>query len=102
MIGECPNPRAECPYAAREGCFSDTDHIVPQRLGTNALAATYIGLPVNKQQLCRWEHDQKTRNGDEPLPEREEMIEAIETAVALGQIALSRRKRKAIFGRNRG
>ena len=102
MIGECPTPRAECPYAAREGCFSDTDHIVPRRLATTALTATYIDLPANKQQLCRWDHDQKTRNGDEPLPERAEMIEAIETAVTLGQIALSRRKRKAIFGRNRG
>ena len=102
MIGECPNPRAECPYAAREGCFSDTDHIVPRRLAETTLAAVYIDLPANKQQLCRWDHDQKTRNGDEPLPERAEMIEAIETAVTLGQIALSRRKRKAIFGRNRG
>lgn len=100
MIGECPNPRAECPYAAREGCFSDTDHIVPQRLGKTTLAAVYIDLPANKQQLCRWEHDQKTASGDEPLPERHVMRDAIQMAIELGEVALSKRKRKAIFGRN--
>lgn len=102
MIGECPNPRPECPYAARGGCFSDTDHIVPKRLAETTLAAVFIELPSNKQQLCRWDHEQKTASGDEPLPERHVMREAIETAVQLGEIALSRRKHKAIFGRISG
>lgn len=102
MIGECPNPRPDCPYAAREGCFSDTDHIVPKRLAKTTLAAVYVELPANKQQICRREHDEKTRNGDEPLPSRETMRTAIEIAQELGQIALSKRKRKAIFGNASG
>lgn len=102
MIGECPNPRADCPYAARKGCFSDTDHIVPKRLAKTTLAAVYVELPANKQQICRWEHEEKTANGDEPLPSRESMRTAIEIAQELGQIALSKRKRKAIFGNASG
>ena len=98
MIGECPNPRADCPYAARGVCFSDTDHIVPKRLAETTLAAVYIDLPANKQQLCRWEHEQKTASGDEPLPAVEAMRDAVRTAHQLGEIALSKRKFKRIFG----
>lgn len=100
MRGECPDPIPECRYAERGGCFSDTDHIVPQRLATTALAAIYIDLPVNKQQLCRRIHDQKTAEGDEPLPDVEVMRKEIQLAHALGEIALSRRKMKAVYGRD--
>lgn len=99
MRGECPDPVPWCKYAERGGCFSDTDHIVPRRLGTSALAATFIELQSNKQQLCRREHEEKTAQGDEPLPEREVMKQAIVRAHAMGEIALGRSKFKQIFGR---
>jgi hypothetical protein len=99
MLGECPSPKPDCKYAER-GCFSDTDHIVPRRLATTALSATYIELQANKQQLCRREHEEKTAQGDEPLPEIAEMREAIVLAHAMGEIALSRRKMKAVYGRD--
>jgi hypothetical protein len=99
MLGECPNPQAGCKYAELRGCFSDTDHIVPQRLGTTALNAAFIDLPSNKQQLCRREHDAKTAAGDEPLPDVETMREAVVLAHAAGQIAMGRRKMKAVYGR---
>ena len=101
MIGECPNPIPDCKYAERGGCFSDQDHIVPKRLGETTLAAVYIDLPENKQQLCRRLHDIKTHEGDQPLPDDETMRVAIRTAQEVGEIALSKRKRKAIFGRIR-
>jgi hypothetical protein len=98
MLGECPNPQPFCKYADR-GCFSDTDHIVPQRLATTALNAAYIDLPENKQQLCRREHDTKTRAGDEPLPDVETMREAVVRAHAVGAIAMGRRRMKSVYGR---
>lgn len=99
MRGECEKAHEGCKYF-ETGCFSDTDHIVPQRLATTALTAVYIDLPANKQQMCREEHEAKTAAGDEPLPEREIMKKAIIQAHLLGEIALSRNKMKAIFGRN--
>lgn len=100
MRGECPSPQAECKWAERGGCFSDTDHIVPRRLATTALAATYIELQANKQQLCRREHEEKTAAGDEPLPDVETMRQAIVRAQAMGEVALGRRKMKAVYGRD--
>jgi hypothetical protein len=100
MLGECPAPQEGCKYAELRGCFSDTDHIVPQRLGTTALNAAYIDLPVNKQQLCRREHDAKTAAGDEPLPAVGEMREAVVLAHAAGQLAMGRRRMKAVYGRD--
>lgn len=97
--GECPTPRPECPYVNREGgCFSDLDHIVPQRLGRTALAAIYINLPSNKQQLCRWLHEQKTAEGDEPLPPKEVMFMEVAAAQLRGEISLSNRKLRKVFG----
>jgi hypothetical protein len=76
---ECPNPQPDCKYSPE--CFADTDHIVPRRLskGASALIKLYINHPVNKQQLCRRLHDEKTRSGDEPLPPEQEMFGAIES-----------------------
>jgi len=63
----CPNPnRAGCPWQDRkDGCFSDSDHIIPQRLarrkGATPAERQYIMTnPDNRQQLCRWEHEMKT------------------------------------------
>lgn len=82
MIGACPNPSRACPYyGARprgplrreqsHGCFSDTDHKIPQRLvkrvAETALAREIINDPDNLQQLCRWEHDEKTAHENDRL-----------------------------------
>lgn len=95
MKTECPNRNPGCKYYEK-GCFADTDHIVPRRLGGCALSRTYIELPDNKQQLCRAEHERKSRSGDAPLPSREHMREAIFAAEALGTIRLSKNKRRKI------
>lgn len=106
-VGECPTPRVDCPYYSRQprtpdsevGCFSDTDHIVPQRLATNALSKLYIYSPENTQQICRREHEEKTREGDEPLPDRETMLESVKRQIKAGQLVVSRTvKRRALKG----
>lgn len=93
---ECPDPNKEgCPWQFREGgCFADTDHIIPRFVGrqqpTRAmrrLARLFIVLPENKQQLCRYEHDQKCHEemvAPPELPPADEMRRAI-VAHALGQ-----------------
>ena len=97
MRTECPEPNKEgCPYAP--SCYADTDHIVPQRLATDALSSFYIKqLPENKQQLCRYEHDLKCKAGDNPLPSRDFMINAIRTAINRGDIFVAKHKLRRIF-----
>lgn len=103
--GECPFANEQCKYWDRKtpgplrktqehGCYSDLDHIVPQRLGYTALNSTYIQLAVNKQQLCRRLHDEKTANGDEPLPPEEDMISAVRDAEANGEIIVNKQLRR--------
>lgn len=93
----CPFANEGCKYWDRKtpgplrgeqkhGCYSDLDHIVPQRLGTTALNQAYIQLSVNKQQLCRRLHDEKTAAGDEPLPPIEDMIDAVNAAADAGEV----------------
>lgn len=104
-IGECPTPREACPYFSRPsrtpnaevGCFSDTDHIVPQRLATNALSKLYIYSPENTQQICRSEHEAKTREGDEPLPEREEMMDSVRRQIKAGRLVVSKTIKRRVF-----
>lgn len=66
MLSDCPNPQPDCKYAP--DCFADTDHIVPRRLtnevGASAMLGIYIHHPVNKEQLCRRLHDEKTFTED--------------------------------------
>lgn len=104
-IGECPTPRSECPYYSRHprtpdsevGCFSDTDHIVPQRFATTALTKLYIYSPENTQQLCRSEHEAKTREGDEPLPGREEMMDSVRRQIKAGKLVVSKTIKRRVF-----
>ena len=79
MRGECYERHPDCTLAPN--CYSDTDHIVPQRIarqaGATALTKVFIHHPVNKQQICRYEHLLKTREGDAPLPTETEMLRQI-------------------------
>lgn len=104
----CPLSNETCPWFSRppqvkgaeNGCFSDTDHIVPQRLATTALASLYIHSRENKQQICRSEHDEKTAQGDEPLPDRSIMLNRIMAQVASGDLVISRSiKRRLMKGK---
>jgi len=95
-FGECEFRNEACPYYKRpikkgneSGCFSDRDHIVPQRLAQTGLATLYIYSPENYQQLCRLEHDKKTLEGDEPLPDQDYMKERIVAQIALGKLIVS-------------
>lgn len=103
--GECPLANEGCKYFERpsvprgnqeNGCFSDRDHKVPQRLATTALATAYIYGPENLQQICRNEHDEKCKDGDDPLPSREAMIESVLRQSKMGKIVVSRSLRKQI------
>lgn len=62
----CPNETPECRYyKTPSGCFSDIDHIVPQRhKSLHWIIAKYIYTPDNQVQTCRVEHDAKTANRD--------------------------------------
>lgn len=104
----CEQANADCPYYARpsrikgveHGCFSDQDHIVPQRLASTALATLFIQSPENKQQLCRSEHDKKTHEGDEPLPDRQTMLSSVMAQIASGELVVSRNiKRRVLKGK---
>jgi len=77
MRGECPNPQPDCKYAG-QGCFSDTHHLQwPSTLYKDALGKTFRELPVNKEQLCRQEHDERHQDSPPPRPPREIMTAAI-------------------------
>lgn len=100
MITGCPNPNPNCPYFNRNtpsplrgeqthGCYADTDHVIPRFMGRIAGASTllknYIRSKANQQQLCRWEHDQKTIDEqiDHPeIPSERFMIDAIKASRA--------------------
>lgn len=102
----CPKANESCPYWAKEtpeslkgkqenGCRSDRDHRSPQRLakglGKQSLEHLYIYSPENTQQLCRNEHDKKTREGDEPLPDRDYMLERVQAQITSGALKVSRK-----------
>lgn len=92
----CPTPDEACPYFTRRtppelrgqqehGCFSDRDHIIPRFVGKLAtehreIVNEYINSDTNKQQICRWEHEEKSYQellNPPELPPLEVMIEAI-------------------------
>lgn len=111
-VERCPNPDPRCPWFRRptpkslrdsqeHGCFSDLDHKVPQRLarevGATALEKAYIlNSKDNRQQLCRWEHDEKCVTGDDPIPSEEYMYETLARELVEGIVNLSESKRKQI------
>lgn len=100
-IEGCPNPQPDCKYAPE--CFSDNDHIIPQRLGTTALRRTYLELPQFQQQLCRRLHDERNARhaaGDTsdipPFPTDNVMRAVILDAVEDGVVSLSRTKERKL------
>lgn len=95
-IEACPNACPECPLYDRRppkplratqehGCYSDRDHIIPKFMGKGAikLVKRFIHSPENYQQLCRWEHNEKSiedlQNPPE-LPDVEFMRAAVRAA----------------------
>lgn len=57
-------PRPALKHTQSEGCYSDRDHIIPQRIGRLALVTQrerdYINSESNIRQTCRFEHDNKS------------------------------------------
>lgn len=104
--GPCPNPNQEgCPWQERPGgCFSDTDHIVPQRYRSlGLLVKKYIQTPDNQQQICRYEHDQKNLNSHvtestDQIPAEEFMLDAVARAFRAGMVRLSSHEQQRLFG----
>lgn len=107
MVEGCPLANESCKWyprppraqGAENGCFRDLDHIVPQRLAKTTLASLYIYSPENKQRICRSEHDEKTAQGDEPLPDRETILESLQRQIKAGAYVVARsHKRKIMKG----
>lgn len=96
MKGECPNISPDCPYADK--CFSDVDHLYYPRVDYRGIIeAEFRVLPENKEQKCRWEHEQRHSSEQPPeKPPREYMIGRIATAYYAGEISLSKRKLKRL------
>jgi hypothetical protein len=100
-IEKCPNPQPDCKYFPN--CFSDKDHLIPQRLGTTALKRAYLNLPQFQEQICRREHDERNarhNRGDTsdipPFPTENHMRAEIMDAVELGVVSLSKALEKKI------
>ena len=89
---ECLQANETCKYFERppppelrrtqeHGCYEDTDHLISQRVATDALSRYVIQRPENKVQLCRAEHDAKNHReqttgvDDYELPPREELVQ---------------------------
>lgn len=93
--GECPEPQDDCKFAP--DCFSDIDHLIPQRLAETALEKQYINLPEFKERICRRLHEERNArhaSGDESdipeMPDTEIMARRVIHAHKLGEISLSR------------
>ena len=100
-IEQCPNPKPDCKYAPE--CFSDNDHLIPQRLGETALKRAYLNLPQFQEQVCRQEHDERNARhnaGDlsdiPPFPSDNQMRAAILDAVESGDMSISRTQEKRL------
>lgn len=102
MRGECPNPRPDCHYAElKGGCFSDEHHLFFPRVDYHdIMGSEFRNLPENKEDICRWDHDEIHATELPPQkPDREHMLGAIVTALADGQLFLSKTKRKKLYVR---
>ena len=93
-IEQCPLANGDCRYydqptpkalrgTQEHGCRSDSDHIIPRAMGKGAtkLVQNYIQRsPDNRQQLCREEHEQKTRDDQinpPTLPDAQFMMDSL-------------------------
>lgn len=72
----CPNPEEACPYFTDRGsCFSDNHHLYWPRVDyRRGLEREFRELPENKQQLCRWEHDEIHATQEPPAKPSLEII----------------------------
>lgn len=93
MVEGCPAPSEDCPYFWRKprgplkkqqshGCSSDEHHLMwPKRNYQSPLERQFRELPENKEQTCRWEHDEIHQFDHPPKkPTAEAMISAIARA----------------------
>lgn len=96
--GECPSPQDDCPYMERGGCFSDEHHLYFPRVDyRDIMGSEFRNLPENKEQICRWEHEERHATQDPPeRPPREVMLGALATALSEGRIYLSKTKRRKL------
>lgn len=78
-----PEQIAACPLTEH---FTDQHHsYYPRRKYRGLLAATFRGLPENKEQLCRFEHNELHANEPIPVkPSTAEMREAIAQSALKG------------------
>lgn len=77
MKSRCtPEQIAACPLQQH---FADTHHLAyPKKKYRGQLEKTYRELPINKVQLCRYEHQEiHALDLNPPKPSRAEMLSAI-------------------------
>lgn len=74
---KCPEPnKPGCPYARR--CYSDQHHLFwPANRYKTGLEKRFRQLPENKEQTCRWEHDEAHFEAPPIKPSIQEMRDAI-------------------------
>lgn len=97
-VSPCPNNERGCPYF-EVGCYADTHHVAwPKPDYTTPLEKTYRDLDENKIQLCRFDHDMEHEMPPPEKPSREHMQQAIDRAVHVGSVALSRNQERRIYG----
>lgn len=91
MKGECPSPKPNCPYGG--DCFSDLHHVYyPSIDYRDIIEREFRVLPENKEQKCRWEHEQRHAQEPPDKPPKEYMLGRIATALANCEINLSKNK----------
>ena len=68
--GECPNLVLNVRMPELQGgCFSDEHHLFfPKFDYRDIMSAEFRNLPENKEQICRWDHDE--RHANEPIPDK--------------------------------
>lgn len=98
------NPNPDCPYyRTAQGCMETIHHrYFPASEYQGVLAKTFRNLDENKELICRRLHD-VTHIYDSPpeVPSRDEMFEAVDKAVKLGELVLSQTKYRKIYGDER-
>ena len=100
-IEACPDPQPDCKYAP--DCFSDNDHLIPQRLGETFLQKTYLNLPEFQVQICRRLHEERNARHDAgdtsdipPFPSENQMRATILDAAEIGHVALGATKERKL------
>lgn len=93
-------PTPDCPYYYRPGgCFEDEHHLYQSERNLTKLERIYRSLGRNTVDTCRRFHEQVLDKNPLEYPDEDFMRAYIMDAEFDGEIVLSNRKRKVVYGR---